>query len=65
VSRFVAYIEFRFDADDLIAGGKRLRELSEAADTVGFSMERARVEDSPPEEEDASGWTSYGPTTTS
>jgi len=62
---FVAHIEFRFDAADLEATNSRLHELMRAADAVGFSFVRSRVEEAPSEEEDSTGWTGYGPTASS
>jgi hypothetical protein len=47
VPTFVAYVEFRFDAETIEMGGERLRELSTAAADVGFEVERARVEQAP------------------
>jgi hypothetical protein len=61
---FVAHVEFRFDAEDLRDGGRRLRELAKTAEAVGFTMKSGRVEDAPAEDGDADGWASYGPPTT-
>jgi hypothetical protein len=60
--RFVAHVEFRFEAESVEAGGKRLRELATAADSVGFEMKSGRVEAAPPSTDpDPDGWTGYGP----
>ena len=57
-----AHVEFRFAAESAEAGGKRLRELANAADSVGFEMKTGHVE-APPlsADADAGGWTGYGP----
>jgi hypothetical protein len=44
MAAFVARVEFRFEAESLQTGGKRLRELANAAATVGFQLERGTVE---------------------
>jgi hypothetical protein len=59
---FAAYVEFRFDANDLEATSQRLRELMHAADVVGFAFQRSRVEEVPLNEDGADHWTGYGPT---
>ncbi len=41
---FVAHVEFRFEAETLAGGGRRLRELQAAASTVGFTLRQGRVE---------------------
>jgi hypothetical protein len=59
---FVAHVEFRFAAENVEAGGKRLRELATAADSVGFEMESGRVEAAPlSTDAEAGEWTGYGP----
>jgi hypothetical protein len=61
VPRYLAEVVFTFDAAALTEGGRRLRELSSAAESVGFSMERARADEAPPSSQDPDGWTSYAP----
>jgi hypothetical protein len=52
------------EADRLEDGGRRLRELAEAASAVGFELKRAEVEPASADEaDDAEGWTRYGPMT--
>ena len=45
----------------LADGGRRLHELSSAAQSVGFSLEGARAEEAPPSAERGVGWTAYAP----
>ena len=59
--RYRAEVVFTFDAAAPTEGGRRLRELSSAAESVGFSMERARADEAPPPAGDPDGWTSYAP----
>ena len=61
VPRYRAEVVFTFDAVALTEGGRRLHELSSAAESVGFSLERARADEVPPPAADAEGWTSYAP----
>ena len=59
---FVAHVEFCFAAESVEAGGKRLRELATAAESVGFEMKEGRVEATPlSTDADAGAWTGYGP----
>ena len=44
---FIAHLEFRFSADDIESAGRRLRELANVADSIGFEMGRGRVEPGP------------------
>ena len=61
---FIARVEFRMEADRLEDGGRRLRELAEAASAVGFELRRGQVEPASGDEaDDAGGWTGYGPMT--
>jgi hypothetical protein len=53
---FVAHVEFHVAAESVEAGGKRLRELATAADSVGFEMIRGRVEPAPPSTDADAGW---------
>jgi hypothetical protein len=58
--RFLAEVEFTFEADSVEAVGAELRRLSQAAEAVGFELRRGQAVPAPPEEDD-SGWTGYGP----
>jgi hypothetical protein len=59
---FVAHVEFRFETESVEAGGKRLRDLATAAESVGFEMKSGRVEAAPPSTDpDRDGGTGYGP----
>jgi len=59
---FIAHVEFRFEADNVEAGGRRLRDLSTAARSVGFEMKRGQVEPAPlTPDPNTGGWTEYGP----
>jgi hypothetical protein len=61
VPHYRAEVVFTFDMAALTDGGRRLHELSSAADSVGFSLERARVDEAPTPEVRADGWTAYAP----
>lgn len=61
VPRYRAEVVFTFDLAALADGGRRLHELSSAADSVGFSLERARVDEAPPPVVSDDGWTAYAP----
>ena len=58
--RFLAEVEFTFEADSLEAVGAELRRLSKAASDAGFEMRRGKAGPAPPEEDD-SGPTGYVP----
>lgn len=58
--RFVAEVEFTFEAESLEAVGAELRRLSQAAGDAGFEMRRGRAVPAPPADDDA-GPTGYGP----
>jgi hypothetical protein len=62
MSRLRAEAIFTFDAPSIEAGGRRLRELQEAARQVGFELRRAEVQPDDPEDRDDDGWTPYAPT---
>lgn len=52
------------EADQLEDGGRRLRELAEAASAVGFELRRGQVEPASADAgDDAGGGTGYGPMT--
>jgi hypothetical protein len=61
--KFVAHAELAFDAENVSAAGKRLRELTEAARKAGFDLIRARVEPEPPDTADDhhESWRRYAP----
>lgn len=59
--RSVAEVEFRFECESQEAAGAALHRLFEAAQTVGFDLQRGQVVPAPPEEDDDSGWTGYVP----
>ena len=59
--RYRAEVVFAFDLAALADGGRRLHELTTAADSVGFSLERARVDEAPPPAAGEDGWTTYAP----
>ena len=52
---------FTFDLAALADGGRRLHELTSAAESVGFSLERARVDEAPSPAVSEDGWTAYAP----
>ena len=59
---FTAHVELQFEGDDLAAGGRRLRELAEAARSVGFELKAGRVEPAISRSDSATdGWTRYTP----
>jgi hypothetical protein len=58
--RFLAEVEFTFEAESLDAVGAELRRLSQAAEAAGFEMRRGQTAPAPPDEDD-SGPTGYGP----
>jgi hypothetical protein len=43
IAKFIAHVEFEFDAEALSDGGERLRRLSAAAESAGFRMIRGEV----------------------
>lgn len=43
MEKFIAHIEFEFEADALRDGGRRLRDLSAVAEPAGFRMIRGEV----------------------
>ena len=61
VPRYRAEVVFTFDLTALADGGRRLHELSSAAESVGFSLERARVVEAPPPLVGEDEWTAYAP----
>lgn len=62
VPAYVAHVEFRFEAETLEEGGRRLRDLAKAS-PAGFELVRGRIEPVPPGTEiDEGGETGYGPT---
>jgi hypothetical protein len=61
VPRFLAEVSFHFESETQMTVGADLRRLSQAAQEVGFQLKRSKVTEAPPDEEDESGWTGYGP----
>jgi hypothetical protein len=63
VEKFIARIDFEFEADALTDGGRRLRELSAVAEPAGFRMIRGEVHSAAESHEspERPGWTEYGP----
>lgn len=59
--RFNAEVVFSFEAKSIEAAGPELRRLAVAARTVGFELERGRVEPRPADANQGDGPTSYGP----
>jgi hypothetical protein len=43
IRRFVAEVVFAVELEDLAEGGRRLRELANAASELGFTMQRGQV----------------------
>ncbi len=63
VERFLAEMQFRFDAESLETSAAALRRLQRAAEGAGFELVRGKVIPAPPEQPKQPGeWTSYGPT---
>jgi hypothetical protein len=61
---FVAHADFRFEAERLEEGGRKLRDLAKAAETVGFDFTRGHIEPVAPGIDPGEGdWTGYGTTT--
>jgi hypothetical protein len=59
---FNAEVLFHFDAESLEAAGADLRRLALAARTLGFEMQRGRVEPgSTTDADEGDGPSSYGP----
>jgi hypothetical protein len=63
VPRFIAKVEFRFEAESLDAAGHEIYRLGEAADVVGFDLTAGEVVAAPPEAEDETGPSYYDPLT--
>jgi hypothetical protein len=62
LQRFLAHVEFYFEAQKVEDAGRRLRDLAKAAERVGFDVTRGHVEEAPPDiEADERGCTGYGP----
>lgn len=58
---FNAEVVFRFEAESVEAAGAELRRLALAARTVGFELQRGRIEPRSTDAEASDGPTSYGP----
>ena len=63
MEKFIARIEFEFEADALKDGGRRLRDLSAVAEPAGFRMIRGEVHPLAESQgnPDRPGRTGYGP----
>jgi hypothetical protein len=63
VAKFIARVEFQFEAEAITDGDQRLRRLNKAAEAAGFKMIRGEVHPAPktPEDPEKPGWTGYGP----
>jgi hypothetical protein len=63
VEKFIARIEFEFEADALQDGGQRLRKLCAVAEPAGFTMIRGEVHPAAESREspERPGGTAYGP----
>jgi hypothetical protein len=59
--RFRAEIVLYFEADDMRAVPRRLRELDVAAAAVGFEIHGARAEEGSERDTGDDGWTGYAP----
>jgi hypothetical protein len=58
--RFLATVVFSVELEDVRDGGRRLRQLAEAANEVGFELRGAEMrEDDAPEP--SAGWKAYAP----
>ena len=58
--RFRAEVVLYFDADDMRAVPRRLRELSAAAEAVGFDFHGGKAQEGT-EPDTGDGWTPYAP----
>ena len=61
MQRFRAEVVFTFEASGIEAGGRRLHELSNAAQAVGFELRSAEVHPDEHEGGDDAGWTPFAP----
>jgi len=61
--RFLAEVSFHFDfeSESVQTAGADLLRLSQAAQEAGFDLKRGKVTEAPPDKDDESGGTSYGP----
>ena len=61
---FIAHVDFHFEAERVEDGGKKLRELAKAAETVGFDFTGGHIEPAAAGIDTREGdWTGYGPKT--
>ena len=58
--RFLATVEFGLDLDDVRDGGRRLRELAEAAAEVGFALRGGELREDDSHQSEG-GWKAYAP----
>jgi hypothetical protein len=61
VPQYVAHVEVRFEAENIGACGRHLKELADTARDVGFFVSQARVEPASLEPSEADGWVRYTP----
>jgi hypothetical protein len=61
VPRFVAYVELELEADSPKDCGRCLKELADAARSVGFELKNGRVEPAEQGPPSPDGWTRYTP----
>jgi hypothetical protein len=59
--RFRAEVVLYFDAEDVRAVPRRLRELNAAAQAVGFDFRAAKTQEGSEPETADDGWTRYAP----
>ncbi len=59
--RFRAEVVFYFEAENMRAVSRRLRELKAAAEASGFDLHRAKAEEGSEPETGDDGWTHYAP----
>jgi hypothetical protein len=59
--RFRAEVVFYFEAEDMRAVPRRLRELSAASQAVGFNLHGAKAEEGIEPDTGNDGWTGYAP----
>jgi hypothetical protein len=59
--RFRAEVVLYFEADDMRAVPRRLRELNAAAEAVGFDFHGAKTEEGSEPDTGNDGWTGYAP----
>jgi hypothetical protein len=61
VPQYVAHVEVRFEADNIGACGRRLKELADRAREGGFFVSQARAEPASLDPSEVDGWVRYTP----